>query len=63
MYRLSGNSWRMEWIAIELNPTLLDWSDWIVAPAGAAKHNAEMYRIPSEMNKTDALKLCFAKNE
>ncbi len=59
LYRLSGRQWKLEWIAIEIDPAILTWSDFIIAPFGASKRNAEILHVPDNMSSELALDRCF----
>ena len=60
LFRLSGQPWRMEWIAIELDTKLLEWSDWIAAPSGAAKRDSTLFCVPKDTTRESGLDACFA---
>ncbi|MDK9699750.1 MAG: hypothetical protein OEM52_06380 [bacterium] len=61
LFRLSGKNWRNEWIAIELDPTLLEWQSFSIAPFGAAIKDAELLSVENGKQHTELLQNCFAK--
>ena len=61
LFRLSEKNWRNVWVAIELDPTLLEWQSYSIAPFGAAAKNAQLLPVNAGGNHAALLQSCFQK--